>query len=59
MMKWFLCCVGFGLCSLWMCACAVNEKEVEWVKECGWWDSRRVSGKERVGKGEKKGKEGI
>ena len=42
------CCVGLELCSLWMCTCVVDEKDVESVIKSGWWHSRRKTGKERV-----------
>ena len=28
-MKMIECCVALGLCSLWMCTCAVHDKDVE------------------------------
>ena len=37
---------------------AMHDKCVERLIERGWWDGRRQSGKERVEKREKKGKEG-
>ena len=36
----------------------VCDEGVDLVIGSGWWDSRRESGKDRVGKREKKGKEG-
>ena len=42
-MKWIWCCVGLGLCSLWVCACVVDGKEGERVIDSGWWYNGRES----------------
>ena len=43
-------CVHYGR------TCAMHDKGVDKLIESGWWHSRRESGKERVGKRERRGK---
>ena len=42
-----------------MSTCVVDEKDVDLVIEGGLWHSRGETGKERVGKREKKGESGL
>ena len=57
MMKWIEFCVGL-ICVHCRCALMLRVGMVELLIERGWWDSRRVSGKEKDWEKRKKGKEG-
>ena len=48
-MKWIWCRFGLELCLLWICMRVADEKDVDLLVESEWWDSRRESGRERVG----------
>ena len=63
-MKWKRCCVGLGLCSLWVCTCVVDENarcfgDREWMVAQQESEEMKELGKEkRRGKKGKKWFEG-